>query len=390
MSPTLSVPFCTSTVATTPRPTSLRASSTAPWAGDLGIRLEVEHVGGEQDHLEQLLDALPLERRHRHHDRLAAPVLGQQAAVGELLLDPVLVGVRLVDLVDRDHDRHAGRPGVVDRLDGLRHDAVVGRHHQDHDVGHPGAAGAHHGERLVARRVEEDDLAAVDFDLVGADVLGDAAELALGDLRRADGVEERGLAVVDVAHDGDHRRARRRGPPEKDGSASASRLSCISSSKVTTMVSTPSSSASFCASSGSSTWLMLARMPRSKSSLIRSRARTPSLSANSRSVMPSLMVIGPLGAALRNASTLPSSASALLDAAAAAGAGFGAVRLFRGLDLLHRADVGAQIGVVGLGGRSDLLLDALLLALAFPLDALPRSSPEGPSDGAREWCPAGD
>ena len=33
-SPTFSVPFCTSTVATGPRPTSLRASSTAPCAGD--------------------------------------------------------------------------------------------------------------------------------------------------------------------------------------------------------------------------------------------------------------------------------------------------------------------------------------------------------------------
>ena len=44
--------------------------------------------------------------------------------------------------------------------------------------------------------------------LVGADVLGDAAGLARGDVGLADGVEQRGLAVVDVAHDGDDRRAR--------------------------------------------------------------------------------------------------------------------------------------------------------------------------------------
>ena len=42
------------------------------------------------------------------------------------------------------------------------------------------------------------------IDLVGADVLGDAAGLAGGDLGLADGVEQRGLAVVDVAHDRDH------------------------------------------------------------------------------------------------------------------------------------------------------------------------------------------
>ena len=38
-------------------------------------------------------------------------------------------------------------------------DAVVGRDHQDDDVGHLGAAGAHGGERLVARRIEEHDVA---------------------------------------------------------------------------------------------------------------------------------------------------------------------------------------------------------------------------------------
>ena len=69
------------------------------------------------------------------------------------------------------------------------------------------AAGAHGGERLVARRVEEGDRLAVVVDLVGADVLRDAAGLARGDLGLADRVQQRRLAVVDVAHDGDDRRA---------------------------------------------------------------------------------------------------------------------------------------------------------------------------------------
>ena len=46
------------------------------------------------------------------------------------------------------------------------------------------AAGAHRRERLVARRVEEDDALAVVGDLAGADVLGDAAALAGRDLGR--------------------------------------------------------------------------------------------------------------------------------------------------------------------------------------------------------------
>ena len=57
----------------------------------------------------------------------------------------------------------------------------------------------------VSRNV---DLAPVDLGLVGADVLGDPACLGLDDRALADRVEERRLAVVDVAHDRDDRRPR--------------------------------------------------------------------------------------------------------------------------------------------------------------------------------------
>lgn len=90
---------------------------------------------------------------------------------------------------------------------GLRHDAVVGRDHQDHDVGRLGATGTHRGERGVAGGIQEGHHATLGFDVVGTDMLGDAAGLARGDLGATDVVEQRGLAVVDVAHDGDDRRA---------------------------------------------------------------------------------------------------------------------------------------------------------------------------------------
>ena len=179
-----------------------------PERGPLGVGLELLHVGHEQEHLEQLLEPLLLLGRDVDEDVVAAPLLGQQAAVGELLLDAVGLRVGLVDLVDGHDDRHAGGLGVVDGLDRLRHDAVVGGHHQHHDVGHLGAARAHQGEGLVAGRVEEDDAARAHVDVVGADVLGDAAGLAGRDRRLADRVEQRRLAVVDVAHDRDHGRAR--------------------------------------------------------------------------------------------------------------------------------------------------------------------------------------
>ena len=88
------------------------------------------------------------------------PLFGNQAAVGELLLHALGVGFGLVDLVDGHNDGHIGGPGMINGLEGLRHDAVVGRHHDHHDIRDLGAARPHAREGLVTRSVEEDDLAA--------------------------------------------------------------------------------------------------------------------------------------------------------------------------------------------------------------------------------------
>ena len=184
--------------------------------------LEVEQLGLQQQRIEQLVDALPRQRRNADEQRLAAPLLGDQLVLRELPANAIEIAAGLVDLVDRDDDRHARRFRVLDRLDRLRHDAVVGRDDEHDDVRDLGAARAHGRERRVARRVEERDAALRRLDVVGADVLRDAAGLAGGDSRAADVVEQRRLAVVDVAHDRDDGRARdgfatRSRPPRRTG-----------------------------------------------------------------------------------------------------------------------------------------------------------------------------
>src|SRR6266536_1781437 len=168
-------------------------------------------VGRQQDGLEELVDADARLGRDVDEHRVAAVLLGDQPVLGELLAHLVRVGLGLVDLVHRHHDRHLGRLGVVERLDRLRHDAVVGGDHQHDDVGHLGTTGTHGGERLVTRGVDERQrpigAVVLDLHLVGTDVLGDATGLALDHVRVADRVEQLGLTVVDVTHDGHHRRA---------------------------------------------------------------------------------------------------------------------------------------------------------------------------------------
>ena len=167
-------------------------------------------IRGQNDGSEQVIETRTDLGRDVDEHRVAAVLFGHETIFGELTADLGRIGVGLVDLVDRDDDRHAGGLGVVQRLNSLRHDAVIGRDHEDRDVGRLRTTGAHGGERLVAGCIDQGDAAfgAVDVgrDLVGADRLGDTAGFLLHDVRLAKGIEEFGLAVVDVTHDGDDRR----------------------------------------------------------------------------------------------------------------------------------------------------------------------------------------
>src|SRR6516165_1448178 len=90
----------------------------------VGVGPQVQlRVGGQDDRLQQGVDARALPGRDVHEQGGAAELLGHQAILGELGAHPGRVRSLLVDLVDRHDDRHRRRLGVVERLGGLRLDA---------------------------------------------------------------------------------------------------------------------------------------------------------------------------------------------------------------------------------------------------------------------------
>ena len=208
MSPTCSVPRWTSTVATGPRPRSSCASTTVPSAGRSGLacRLRISACSRIASRsLSRLVRLVaetstssvspPIDSTTISWLRSSVLTRVGSAPCLSILLIATMIGTP------------AARAWLMD-FNRLRHDAVVGGDHEHRDIGRLRAAGAHGRERLVAGRVDEGDLLAVLLDLVGADMLGDAARLGRDDVRLADRIEQRRLAVVDMAHDRDDRRTR--------------------------------------------------------------------------------------------------------------------------------------------------------------------------------------
>ena len=130
---------------------------TLPSRRAIGIGLEVENFGLQQDRFLELVEIGLLRRRDLDVEHVAAQFFDHDLVLQQFLAHALGLGAGLVDLVDGDDDRHVGRLGVANGLDRLRLDAVIGRDDQHDDVGDLGAARAHRGEGLMARRIDEGD-----------------------------------------------------------------------------------------------------------------------------------------------------------------------------------------------------------------------------------------
>ena len=169
-------------------------------------RPDLEQIGLKKNRVEQFVDMLAGQGGDVDEHRVSTPRLGSEALARELLHDPFGLRILPVDLVDGHDDGNARGLRMLDRLVGLGHHPVVGRHDQNHDVGHPRPPRPHRGERRMAGGIEEGDRAALGLNVVGANVLGDPACFAAGHIGASDPVEQGGLSMIDVTHDGHHRR----------------------------------------------------------------------------------------------------------------------------------------------------------------------------------------
>src|SRR4029077_6629815 len=171
--------------------------------GRVGIGFKFAEIGDQENNFEQPVQAFFLLGGDFDEFRVAAPFGRHEAEIAELAFHVFALRFGLIDFVDGHDHGDIGGFSVVDGFLGLRHDAIVRGDDQDHDVGNFRSTRAHAGEGFVAGRGDENYGAVVDLNFVSADVLSDAACFARGNVFGANGVEQTGFAVIDVAHDGD-------------------------------------------------------------------------------------------------------------------------------------------------------------------------------------------
>ncbi len=73
------------------------------------VGFQFQNLRLQRDHLKQFVDTLVLLCRNMDKDRVAPPVFGGQPVFGQFPLNPVRIGVGLVNFVYGNNNRHLGR-----------------------------------------------------------------------------------------------------------------------------------------------------------------------------------------------------------------------------------------------------------------------------------------
>ena len=172
------------------------------------ISLVITEVGNEKHHIQEIVKPSTCSCRDGDEGYITAIIFDNDIGFCKFGFDSIGIGIWLVNLVERDDDRHISGARMADRFLRLRHHTVVRSDHNDRDICHARTASAHRRKRLMARGVKEEDGTVTALHLAGPKVLGDAATLAGGNACLPQCVEQARLAVVNVPHDRHDWRAR--------------------------------------------------------------------------------------------------------------------------------------------------------------------------------------
>ena len=126
--------------------------------------------------------------------------------LGEFLPNPLQVRFGLVYLVNRNDNRHFSGLRMIDSFDGLRHNTIIGCNNEDNNIGDLCTPSPKRSKCLMAGRIEKCNVLPLQGDFIRSYMLCDAACFSFSYFCLPYSIKQRGLTVVDMAHNGNHRR----------------------------------------------------------------------------------------------------------------------------------------------------------------------------------------
>ena len=159
-------------------------------SGAVRVRFQLKNFRLKRDRFQQFFQAGSVDSRNLNVLHFARHLLHDHLVLQQVSAHLIRISLRAVDFVNRHDHRHFGRFRMINRLDRLRHHSVICCNHKHHDIRHLSTASTHRRKRGVAGCIKERQLVAILLDLIGADVLRDAASLTGNNLGIPDRVEK--------------------------------------------------------------------------------------------------------------------------------------------------------------------------------------------------------
>ena len=156
----------------------------------ISVGFQFLHIGNKQHHVEKFIKIFACFCAYRHHDCITAPFLRIELIFAcQLCFYAINIRALFVDLVDCNNYFRIGATGEFNRLNRLRHHAVICRHHDNYNIRKRRAVLAKCSKRFVPWRIKQSNRTTIPPRLVCANMLRNTACFTFNYLRIKNCVE---------------------------------------------------------------------------------------------------------------------------------------------------------------------------------------------------------
>ena len=157
----------------------------------VGVGLQIKHFRLQQNRINQLVDIDAFFGGNFGTKTFAAHFLNPDSMLQQSRFNLHRIRPRQINFINSNHYRNFGRLSMADGLNRLRHDTVIGRNNQNHNIRNFGATGTHFGKSLMSRRIDKRNfLTGLNRNLISTDMLRNTAGLFRRNIRFAQRIKQ--------------------------------------------------------------------------------------------------------------------------------------------------------------------------------------------------------